>query len=73
MAHSFVLKERFISVSLRLATAIGLEETTVFQQLYYTLQNPKMAEKIEAGQKWIRNRVPNIKDTLITPIFLLLF
>ena len=73
MTHSFVLEERFIPVSPKLATAIGLEEATVFQQLYYSLQNPKMAGKIEAGQKWIRNRVPNIKDTLITPIFLLLF
>lgn len=57
MAHSFVLDEKFIPVSSKLATAIGLEEATVFQQLYYSLQNPKMAGKIEAGQKWIRNPI----------------
>jgi len=58
MSSQYLLEERSIPVPRQLAAAIGLEEATVFQQLWYCLQNPNMLGKKDANnQKWIRNPI----------------
>ena len=58
MSTQYLLEERSIPVPRQLAAAIGLEEATVFQQLWYCLQNPNMLGKKDANnQKWIRNPI----------------
>ena len=58
MSTQYLLEERSIPVPRQLAAAIGLEEATVFQQLWYCIQNPNMLGKRDANnQKWIRNPI----------------
>lgn len=57
MSSQFLLEQNSIPLPRMLATAIGLEEATVLQQLYYCLQNPKLTGTQANGQKWIRNPI----------------
>src|SRR6476469_1559354 len=57
MPSQFLLEENSIPLPRMLATAIGLEEAAVLQQLYYCLQNPKLTGTQANGQKWIRNPI----------------
>ncbi|MEG3875764.1 hypothetical protein QT972_00070 [Microcoleus sp. herbarium7] len=57
MPSQFLLEQNSIPLPRMLATAIGLEEATVLQQLYYCLQNPKLTGTQANGQKWIRNLI----------------
>ncbi|MEG5173255.1 hypothetical protein [Microcoleus sp. B3-D7] len=57
MPSQFLLEQNSIPLPRILATAIGLEEATVLQQLYYCLQNPKLTGTQANGQKWIRNPI----------------
>lgn len=57
MPSQFLLEENSIPLPRILATAIGLEEAAVLQQLYYCLQNPKLTGTQANGQKWIRNPI----------------
>jgi hypothetical protein len=57
MPSQFLREQNSIPLPRILATAIGLEEATVLQQLYYCLQNPKLTGTQANGQKWIRNPI----------------
>lgn len=57
MPSQFLLEQNSIPVPRQLAAMIGLEEATVFQQLWYSLQNPQMGGTVRNGQKWIRNPI----------------
>lgn len=57
MPSQFLLEQNSIPVPRQLAATIGLEEATVFQQLWYSLQNPQMGGTVRNGQKWIRNPI----------------
>ena len=57
MTSPYLLEQRSIPVPRELAGAIGLEESTVLQQLYYCLMNTKLLGMEADDCKWIRNPV----------------